>query len=52
MAGPSRNIVFSPWTQEELERLFGEEMPDIDLIAGYVVDNPAPAATVLVLCAL
>ena len=45
MAGPSRNIVLGPWTQEELERLFGEELPDIDLIAGYVVDNPAPAAT-------
>ena len=45
MAGPSRNVVLCPWTQEELERLFGEELPDIDLIAGYVVDNPQPAAT-------
>ena len=45
MAGPSRNIVLGPWTQEELERLFGEELPDIDLIAGYVADNPPPTAT-------
>ena len=45
MAGPSRNIVFGPWTQEELERLFGDEMPDIDVIAGFIVDQPAPAAT-------
>ena len=45
MAGPSRNIVFGPWTQEEIERLFGEELPDIDLIAGYVADNPPLTAT-------
>ena len=45
MSGPSRNVVLGPWTQEELERLFGEELPDIDLITGYVADNPAPTAT-------
>ena len=45
MSGPSRNVVLGSWTQEELERLFGEELPDIDLIAGYVADNPAPTAT-------
>ena len=45
MAGPSRNFVFGPWAQEELERLFGGEMPDIDLIVGYVVDQPGPALT-------
>ena len=45
MAGPSKNFVFGPWTQEEFDRLFGGEMPDIDLIAGYVVDHPGPAAT-------
>ena len=45
MAGPSRNVVFGPWTQEELQRLFGEELPDIDLIAGYVSEQPGAAPT-------
>ena len=45
MAGPSRNIVVGPWTQEEFERLFREELPDIDVLAGFVVDQPPPAAT-------
>ena len=45
MAGPSRNFVFGPWIQEELERLFGGEMPDIDLIAGYVSEQPGAAPT-------
>ena len=45
MAGSSRNFVFGSWTQEELERLFGGEMPDIDLIAGYVGEQPEPAPT-------
>ena len=36
MADPSRNFVFGPWTQEDFDRLFRGEMPDIDLIAGYV----------------
>ena len=45
MTGPSRNIVVGPWTQEEFERLFGEELPDIDVLAGYVVDQPPPTTT-------
>ena len=45
MAGPSRNFVFGSWTQEEFDRLFGGEMLDIDLIVGYVVDQPGPAPT-------
>ena len=45
MAAPSRNFVFGPWTQEELERLFRGEMPDIDLIAGYVSEQPRAAPT-------
>ena len=45
MAGASRNFVFGPWTQEELERLFGGEMPDIDLIVGYVSEQPGAAPT-------
>ena len=45
MAGPSRNIVVGSWTQEEFERLFGEELLDIDVLEGYVVDQPTPAAT-------
>ena len=45
MAGPFRNIIFGLWTQEELERLFGDEMPDIDLIAGYVGEQPESAPT-------
>ena len=43
MVGPSRNFVFGPWTQEELERLFGGEMPDIDLITWYVSEQPGAA---------
>ena len=45
MAGPSKNFVFGPWTQEDFDRLFGGEMSDIDLIAGYIGDQPEPAPT-------
>ena len=45
MAGPSRNFVFGPWTQEEFDRLFGGEILDINIIAGYVVDQPLPVLT-------
>ena len=45
MADPSRNFVFGPWTQEDFDRLFRGEMPDIDLIAGYVSEQPGAAPT-------
>ena len=48
MAGRSRNVqfgAFDAWTQEEYDRLFGGEMPDIDIIVGYVVYQPLSALT-------
>ena len=48
MAGHSRNVqfgTFGTWTQEEYDRLFGGKMSDIDVIAGYVVDQSLPAPT-------
>ena len=48
MAGHSRNVqfdTFSVWTQENYDRLFEGKMPGIDVIAGYVVDQPMPVPT-------
>ena len=45
---PSRNVCFSAfgsWTKEEYDRLFECEMPNIDIIVEYVVDQPLPAPT-------
>ena len=48
ITGRSRNVQLSTygiWTQEEYDQLFGGEMPDTDVIVGYVVDQSLPTST-------
>ena len=36
MAGPSRNVEFGAWTQEEYENLFEGQYTNMNVISGYI----------------
>ena len=48
MAGLSKNVdfdAFGAWIQEEYDRLFKGEIPIINVITGYIVNQPLSALT-------
>ena len=46
MAGPSRNVEFGAWTQEEYENLFEGQYTNMNVISGYVGSTAIPVPTV------
>ena len=46
MAGPSRNVEFGAWTQEEYENLFEGQYTNMNVISGYVGSTALPVPTV------
>ena len=46
MAGPSRNVEFGAWTQEEYENLFEGQYTNINVISGYVGSTALSVPTV------
>ena len=46
MAGPSRNVEFGAWTQEEYENLFEGQYTNMNVIRGYVGSTALPVQTV------
>ena len=46
MAGPSRNVEFGVWTQEEYENLFEGQYTNMNVISGFVGSTAFPVLTV------